>query len=77
MFASNGDWKPFASELCQSQDSIHWMDIGLKERRKKLDVQKKSLKRWSTLVCIFSYIEEEKFTNEIKVNKVHKICHYN
>ena len=28
-------------------------------------------------MCIFSYVEDEKSKNEIKVHKVHKIYHYN
>ena len=44
---------------------IHWMEIHLKEWRKKnfeskYDVNVKSLKQRSTLVCIFSYVKEEK-----------------
>ena len=41
------------------------------------DVEVKSLKWQSTLVCMFSYNEKEKFKNKIKVHKVHKIYHYN
>ena len=39
-------------------------------------VKVKSLKSQSTLVCIFSYTEEQ-FKNKIQVHKVHKIYHYN
>ena len=55
--------KTFASELCDSYllngDPPH----GRKEKKyesKYDDVKVKSLKRLSTLVCIISYVEEEK-----------------
>ena len=53
---------------------IHWMEILLKDERKKNlkskchDIQKKSLKWEPTLVCIFSHIEEENFENETKIH---------
>ena len=59
------------------------MEIHLKEGRKKNferkyhDVKVKRLKRRSTLVCIFSFVEEEKIKNKIKVHKVHKLYHHN
>ena len=60
------------------------MEIRLKEGRKNkktlkaniMMVKVKSLKSQSTLVCIFSYTEEQ-FKNKIQVHKVHKIYHYN
>ena len=60
------------------------MEIRFKKGRKKNfeskyhDVQVKSLKQRSTLVCILSYAEEQKkIKNKIKVHEVHKIYHYN
>ena len=60
------------------------MEICLREGRKKnfeskhYDVKVKKLKGRSNLVCIFSYLEEEKNKRKkIKGHKVHKIYHYN
>ena len=45
---------------------IHWMEIHVKGGRKQMfeskyhDVKVKSLKQKWTLVCTFSYVEEEK-----------------
>ena len=54
------------------------MEICLKGKKnfesKYHDVKVKSLKQRSTLMCIFSYVEEKK---KIKVHKVHELCHYN
>ena len=75
--------KTICQQIVSVAQLICWMEIRLKEGRKKNlgskyhDIQKKSLKWQSTLVCIFSYIQEETFKNEIKVHKVHKIYHYN
>ena len=55
------------------------MEILHKEGRKKNferkyhDVKVKSLEQRSTLVCIFSYVEEKKIENKMKVHKVHKL----
>ena len=77
----------FAKEktICQEIASdkkltfIEWRSALKKEGLKKFWKQiswckVKSLKPWSTLACIFSYIEEEKVKNKIKV---HKIYQYN
>ena len=53
--------------------SVEWRSAlkGKKFESKYHDVKVKSLKRRSTLVCIFSYVAEVK-KNKIKVHKVHK-----
>ena len=63
--------KKLLPENCVSRAThIRWMEIRLKEGRKKNfeskyhDTKVKSLKQRSTLACIFSHAEEEKIKNE-------------
>ena len=58
--------KTICQQIASVARLIRWMEIRLKEGRKRNfeskyhDVKAKSLKRRLTLVCIFSYVVEEK-----------------
>ena len=81
-------WRLKKNPICQRIASvarltfIEWRSALKKEGRKNFKSKYqygkvKSLKRRSTLVCIFSMLKKKKIKNKIKVHKVHKIYHYN